>query len=106
MEAIGTPPSQATFGQLEANRGERIYEPCEATMFMNNKDVTLKPRQSAQPSSLAETTSAKTAGPTKQVCVTDAASKKNSFLYVRSRNVYENKGQQDTMPEQKQTFWS
>ena len=63
MKASSTPPSQVgLLGGLHANRGQRTYEPCEATMFMKNKHVTLKPRHSARLPSLAETISAKTGG--------------------------------------------
>jgi hypothetical protein len=44
-------------------------------------------------------------GPTKQV-YGRCAEKKILKKYVRSRNVYENKGTQDTMPEKKHTFRS
>jgi hypothetical protein len=48
-------------------------------MFLKNKQVTLKPRHSARLSSPAETISAKTGGPIKQVCYGRWAAKRILF---------------------------
>jgi hypothetical protein len=48
----------------------------------------------------------KAADPQKRSALRAVCKKKNSFFYVQSRNVFENKGAPDTMPEQKQTFRS